>query len=136
MRSPQIPRLSDLRESGSIEQDADVVLFIYREDREKRDTPNKNIAEIHIAKHRNGPTGKVNLFFDERRVTFKNMAKGMDYAPQKPAVNGNGFGGTANGYGAIPDAVYAANAAESPTENGTAATADTSLPPDFPVIGG
>ncbi|MCL4427263.1 replicative DNA helicase, partial [Patescibacteria group bacterium] len=50
MRSPQIPRLSDLRESGSIEQDADVVLFIYREDREKRDTPNKNIAEIHIAK--------------------------------------------------------------------------------------
>ena len=136
MRSPQIPRLSDLRESGSIEQDADVVLFIYREDREKRDTPNKNIAEIHIAKHRNGPTGKVNLFFDERRVTFKNMAKGMDYAPQKPAVNDNGFGGTANGYGAIPDAVYAANAAESPTENGTAATADTSLPPDFPVIGG
>ncbi len=74
-RSPQIPKLSDLRESGSIEQDADVVLFIYREDREKKDSDKKNIAEIHIAKHRNGPIGVVDLFFDERRVTFRSIEK-------------------------------------------------------------
>lgn len=78
-RSPQIPRLSDLRESGSLEQDADVVLFIYREDRDRasnRDSSErKNIAEIQIAKHRNGPIGKVNLYFDENRVTFKSLEK-------------------------------------------------------------
>lgn len=74
-RSPQIPKLSDLRESGSIEQDADVVLFIYREDREKPNTEKKNIAEIHIAKHRNGPVGKVDLFFNADQVSFKNLAK-------------------------------------------------------------
>ena len=74
-RSPQIPRLSDLRESGSIEQDADVVLFIYREDRERDDTDRRNIADILIAKHRNGPTGKVELYFDESQVSFKNLEK-------------------------------------------------------------
>lgn len=74
-RSPQIPRLADLRESGSIEQDADVVLFIYREDREKEDTDRRNIADILIAKHRNGPTGKVELYFDESQVSFKNLEK-------------------------------------------------------------
>jgi len=78
-RSPAIPKLADLRESGSIEQDADVVLFIYRKtmDRNFREiTPEeKNIAEIHIAKHRNGPTGIVNLFFDENRVSFKNLER-------------------------------------------------------------
>ncbi len=76
-RSPAIPKLADLRESGSIEQDADVVLFIYRKamDRNFREvTPEeRNIAEIHIAKHRNGPTGIVNLYFDENRVSFKNL---------------------------------------------------------------
>lgn len=78
-RSPAIPKLADLRDSGSIEQDADVVLFIYRKamDRTYREvTPEeKNIAEIHIAKHRNGPTGKIQLFFDEKRVTFRNLEK-------------------------------------------------------------
>lgn len=74
-RSPQIPRLSDLRESGGLEQDSDVVLFIYRPDKDKEDSPNKNVAEIHIAKHRNGPTGKVQLYFDERRVSFRDLAK-------------------------------------------------------------
>lgn len=72
-RSPQIPKLSDLRESGSIEQDADIVLFLYREDREKPDTPNKNIVEVHIAKHRNGPVGKISLYFDESSATFKSL---------------------------------------------------------------
>ena len=74
-RIPQIPRLSDLRESGSLEQDADVVLFIYREDRYNPDTERKNIAEIIIAKHRNGPIGKIELYFDEQRVSFKNLEK-------------------------------------------------------------
>lgn len=74
-RSPQIPKLSDLRESGSIEQDADVVLFLYREDREKPDTPNKNIVEVHIAKHRNGPIGKVSLYFQESSTTFKSLER-------------------------------------------------------------
>jgi replicative DNA helicase len=72
-RSPQIPKLSDLRESGSIEQDADIVLFLYREDREKPDTPNKNIVEVHIAKHRNGPVGKFSLYFDEALTTFRSL---------------------------------------------------------------
>lgn len=74
-RSPQIPRLADLRESGSLEQDADVVLFIYREDQYKKDTERKNIAEIHIAKHRNGPTGKIELFFNQNFVSFQNLEK-------------------------------------------------------------
>lgn len=77
-RSPQIPRLSDLRDSGSIEQDADVVLFIYRQDRDREETQSKNIAEIHIAKHRNGPLGKVKLYFDEKRVSFKDLAKNYE----------------------------------------------------------
>src|SRR3989339_1828401 len=74
---PAIPRLADLRESGSIEQDADIVMFIYRKaaDRNFRDLSpeEKNLAEIHIAKHRNGPTGVVPLFFDENRASFKNL---------------------------------------------------------------
>ncbi len=74
-RTPQIPRLADLRESGAIEQDADVVLFIYREDRYLENTERKNIADIIISKHRNGPLGKVELYFDEQRVTFKNLEK-------------------------------------------------------------
>ncbi|MFZ5364369.1 MAG: replicative DNA helicase [Patescibacteria group bacterium] len=78
-RSPAIPKLADLRESGSIEQDADVVMFIYRKamDRNFREIApeEKNIAELHVAKHRNGPTGIVNLFFDENRVSFKNLER-------------------------------------------------------------
>ncbi|HRY82128.1 MAG TPA: replicative DNA helicase [Candidatus Moranbacteria bacterium] len=74
-RSPQIPKLSDLRESGSIEQDADVVMFLYREDREKPDTPNKNIVDVIVAKHRNGPVGKLSLYFNENSTTFKSLEK-------------------------------------------------------------
>jgi replicative DNA helicase len=79
MNKPAIPRLSHLRDSGSIEQDADVVLFIYRKARDgnyrAEDLPpeERNTAEIHIAKHRNGPTGLVRLFFDEKRTSFKNL---------------------------------------------------------------
>ena len=75
-RSPAIPKLADLRESGSIEQDADVVMFIYRKVKDKsRECPEeeKNLAEIHIEKHRNGPTGMIRLFFDENKVTFRSL---------------------------------------------------------------
>ena len=73
-RTPPKPRLADLRESGSLEQDADVVLFIYR-DKEMGETVPSNIAEIMIAKHRNGPVGAVKLYFDSQRVTFRNLEK-------------------------------------------------------------
>lgn len=70
------PRLSDLRDSGSIEQDADVVMFIHREDKQqKSDSARPNIAEILIEKHRNGPTGKVELYFDQNKTTFLNIEK-------------------------------------------------------------
>jgi len=69
------PRLSDLRDSGSIEQDADVVMFIHREDKYKEDSEKPNIAEILIEKHRNGPTGKVELYFDDKKATFLSVDK-------------------------------------------------------------
>lgn len=79
------PRLSDLRDSGSIEQDADVVMFIHREDKGKDESEKTNIAEILIEKHRNGPTGKVDLFFDEKTTTFLNLEKSSlsDFTPAK-----------------------------------------------------
>ncbi len=77
-RTPQIPRLSDLRESGSIEQDAYVVMFIHKEDKYRPETSRKNIADIMVAKHRNGPIGKIELFFDERTASFKSLEKGYD----------------------------------------------------------
>src|SRR3989338_9085378 len=79
MTKPAIPRLSHLRESGSIEQDADVVMFIYRKtaDRSVSEVPpeQKHLAEIHIAKHRNGPTGMVEMYFDEGSVSFRTLEK-------------------------------------------------------------
>jgi len=77
-RTPPTPRLSDLRETGAIEQDADVVLFIYREDKYNKEIVEKNIAEIIIAKHRNGPVGSINLYFDDARVAFRNLEKGFE----------------------------------------------------------
>lgn len=87
MSKPAIPKLAHLRESGSIEQDADVVMFIYRKatDRNYRieDIPmeERNIAEVHVAKHRNGPTGVVRLFFDDARVSFKNLDRSAYKGP-------------------------------------------------------
>jgi len=72
-RSPQIPMLSDLRESGSIEQDADIVMFIYREEYYNPDTDRKQITDLIIAKHRNGPVGKVELFFHPERLRFMSL---------------------------------------------------------------
>lgn len=69
------PRLSDLRDSGSIEQDADVVMFIHRDDKVNKESDRPNIAEILIEKHRNGPTGRCELYFDEKRTTFQPVDK-------------------------------------------------------------
>ena len=74
-RTPQIPKLADLRDSGGLEQDSDVVMFIYREDRYNEETTRKNIADIIVAKHRNGPVGKIELYFDDQRVSFRNLEK-------------------------------------------------------------
>ncbi|NLZ74375.1 replicative DNA helicase [Candidatus Falkowbacteria bacterium] len=79
--SPAIPKLSHLRDSGSIEQDADVVMFIYRKAADRNyaiaDLPmdERYKAEIYIAKHRNGPTGKIDLYFDENTASFKSLSK-------------------------------------------------------------
>lgn len=76
-REDKRPHLSDLRDSGSLEQDADVVLLIFREDLAHKNSESKNIAEIIIAKHRNGPTGEIKLFFNQDKVSFENLAKGQ-----------------------------------------------------------
>ncbi len=72
-RSPQIPQLADLRESGSIEQDADIVMFIYREAYYNPETERENITDLIIAKHRNGPVGKVELYFHPERLRFMSL---------------------------------------------------------------
>ena len=72
-RSPQIPQLADLRESGSIEQDADIVMFIYREAYYNPETERENITDLYIAKHRNGPTGKIELYFHPERLRFMSL---------------------------------------------------------------
>jgi replicative DNA helicase len=75
------PRMSDLRESGSIEQDADVIILLHREDYYRMSEPDfmpDNIAEIIIAKQRNGPTGTVKLTFDNKTTTFRNLAAQID----------------------------------------------------------
>jgi replicative DNA helicase len=73
-RTDKKPVLSDLRESGSLEQDADIVMFIYRPDQYEKETDKQNIAEIIIAKHRNGPVGSVELIFRSALAKFENAA--------------------------------------------------------------
>lgn len=78
-RTPPIPQLSDLRESGSIEQDADIVSFIYRPGYYEPDNPEvQNITDLIIAKHRNGPVGKVQLYFHPERLRFMSLDKRHD----------------------------------------------------------
>ena len=82
------PRLSDLRDSGSIEQDADVVMFIHREDKQDKNSDRPNIAEILVEKHRNGPVGSIELYFDEEKSTFLSIDKQHDYgAGQRASGN-------------------------------------------------
>jgi len=77
-RSPQIPQLADLRESGSIEQDADIVMFIYREAYYNPETDRENITDLIIAKHRNGPVGRIELYFHPERLRFMSLDKKHD----------------------------------------------------------
>ena len=74
-RQVKRPMLSDLRESGSLEQDADIVMFLYREDYYNPETENKNITELIVAKHRNGPVGTINLFFHKQFTKFVSLTK-------------------------------------------------------------
>ena len=74
-RTNKRPMLSDLRESGSIEQDADIVMMLYRDEYYSPDTPERGVTEVIIAKHRNGPTGTIKLLFDPQFTKFKNLAK-------------------------------------------------------------
>jgi replicative DNA helicase len=72
-RTPQIPQLADLRESGSIEQDADIVIFLYREEYYNPETERQNITDVFIKKHRNGPTGNFELYFDREKQRFRDL---------------------------------------------------------------
>ena len=74
-RQVKKPMLSDLRESGSLEQDADIVMFLYREDYYNPETENKNITDVIIAKNRNGPTGTIPVYFHKEYVRFQDLAK-------------------------------------------------------------
>ncbi|WP_246605449.1 DnaB-like helicase C-terminal domain-containing protein [Sphaerospermopsis torques-reginae] len=69
------PMLSDLKESGSIEEDADLVMMLYRDEYYSPDTPGRGLAEVILAKHRHGPTGTVQLLFDTQFTKFKNLAR-------------------------------------------------------------
>jgi replicative DNA helicase len=80
-RTDKRPMLSDLRESGSIEQDADIVMFIYRDEYYNPDTDKKSTAEVIIAKHRNGPVGKVELYFEKNLTKFQSITTGYVSPP-------------------------------------------------------
>ena len=78
-RTDHRPMLSDLRESGAIEQDADIVMFLHRQDYYDPDTEKKNIAECIISKHRNGPTGTIELYWHSEYTRFKDLAREGGY---------------------------------------------------------
>ncbi len=122
LNKPAIPRLAHLRDSGSIEQDADVVMFLYRKAADRNYQPEeltpeeKTIAEVHVAKHRNGPTGLVKLFWDAPRASFRNLDTRYGQAPS--------FGG-----GGAP-----AEAAGAPMQSGPRPE-NIGLPPGIPPKG-
>ena len=78
-RRPAKPQLSDLRESGAIEQDADVVAMLYRDEVYEEETDERGVAEVNIAKHRNGPTGMLRLAFRGEFTRFDNLARQGEY---------------------------------------------------------
>lgn len=84
--------LSDLRESGAIEQDADIVGFVYRDEYYNRDSEDKGIAELIISKHRAGETGTVRLAFMGEYTLFANLAQDMPGTPIPPSSGGGGGG--------------------------------------------
>jgi len=85
LRPSKIPQLSDLRESGAIEQDADVVLMLYREDYYEEDTEKKGVTDVYIRKHRNGPIGHVELAFKKEQMRFVDIEKNRKF--EEYAVN-------------------------------------------------
>ena len=87
------PVLADLRESGAIEQDADTVFFIYRDEEYNEDTPDRGIAELNISKQRNGPTGSLRLQFKKAYARFHNLSERATYPPEAGFDPGAGFGG-------------------------------------------
>jgi len=78
-RTNKRPMMSDLRESGSIEQDADLIIMLYRDEYYNEDTPDRGIAEVIITKHRNGPVGTVKVLFEPQFTRFRNLA-----SPNRP----------------------------------------------------
>jgi len=83
------PRLSDLRDSGSIEQDADIVMFLHREDAGKDESEKTNIVQVLIEKHRNGPVGEVDLYFDQKSTTFMSIDKSKSsFSPSPSDIDG------------------------------------------------
>ncbi len=86
------PMLSDLRESGSLEQDADVVMFLYRDEVYDDQSPDKGVAEVIVAKHRNGPVGRVRLAFRGQYTRFDNMARSIPGSLPPPSDDGMGGG--------------------------------------------
>src|SRR5207247_1268773 len=79
-RSPPIPILSDLRDSGTIEQDADIVLMLYRQDMYEEDCDHPGETEVYVRKNRNGPIGRVSLFFDKARMSFRDLRRSRSVA--------------------------------------------------------
>ncbi len=96
-RPDKRPMLSDLRESGQIEQDSDLVTFIYRDEYYNRETEEPGIAELLVAKHRNGPTGRVKLVFLEHYPKFADRAREETQPIEQPAGEGPPLADAAGG---------------------------------------